>query len=151
MRVWQTCKHIRSMALASFSNHMFARPAGSATTAAQATAQQPGVAGTAEHAKGVAEHAASVAHERGPGATGDYKDTIPALQAKTGQAVEQGKADAQGYVQQAINLANSAVNSASVCFLFSVRLEQFADWLSSNTFLAAHKTRRLLAVPPRAT
>ena len=88
------------------------------TTAAQATAQQPGVAPTAEHAKGVAEHAASVAHERGPAATGDLKDTIPALQAKTGAAVEQGKADAQGYVQQAINLADSAVNAASVCTSF---------------------------------
>ena len=106
-----------------YSNKSLTRPAETQTTAARAAAQQPGVAGTAEHAKGVAEHAATVAHERGPGATGDLKDTIPALQAKTGAAVEQGKADAQGYVQQAINLANSAVNAASVCayFCFSRR------------------------------
>ena len=76
-----------------YSNKSLTRPAETQTTAARAAAQQPGVAGTAEHAKGVAEHAATVAHERGPGATGDLKDTIPALQAKTGAAVEQGKAD----------------------------------------------------------
>ncbi|KAF7303236.1 hypothetical protein MKEN_01287500 [Mycena kentingensis (nom. inval.)] len=97
------------------------------TTAAQAQAEAKTatiareVEINAEHAKDVAENAAFVAQSHGPDLTGqtptDRLQTEASI--KTGQAVDQGKetvAQAQaagaGYVQQAKDMASSAMASA---------------------------------------
>ncbi|KAI0034191.1 hypothetical protein K488DRAFT_84278 [Vararia minispora EC-137] len=99
--------------------HLGAQPASHTTTAANVVSQIPGTAGVAEQAKGAAEHAASVAHEKGPAMTGDPKDVVPHLKARTDAAAEEGKKDVdaaitagQGYLQQAMDIASGAVASA---------------------------------------
>ncbi|KAI0257927.1 hypothetical protein BC834DRAFT_307285 [Gloeopeniophorella convolvens] len=112
-------------------------PAGDTTSAARAEAVQSTPAAahevheTAQHAKGVAENAASAAHNRGPGATGNLSDVVPQfatkVRATTDAAVEEGQRDVQaaantgaGYLEQAKNLASSAIATATAYLPASV-------------------------------
>ncbi|KAH9982849.1 hypothetical protein BGW80DRAFT_48555 [Lactifluus volemus] len=104
--------------------------AGDITTAARAEAEQETPEATqqvhdaAEHAKGVAEHAASTAHTRGPGATGNTYDAVTQLGTKVEETMDAAVAEGQknvqeatnvgaSYLEQAKNLASSAISTAA--------------------------------------
>ncbi|KAJ3750726.1 hypothetical protein DFH05DRAFT_1410441 [Lentinula detonsa] len=97
----------------------------SETTAAQAQAEAPtseasrAVEYNAEQLQGAAQHAALAAKSLGKEFTGEPPSAADQLQAKTNSAVAQGKADVdaakvegQSYLEQAKNLAGSAISSA---------------------------------------
>ncbi|TFY72789.1 hypothetical protein EVG20_g203 [Dentipellis fragilis] len=110
-------------------SHPASLPADKTTTASNAESQAPNAAiaekihQTAQHVQGVAEHAASTAHTKGPGVTGNTSDAFVQLGTKAAEtrdaavaeghkSVDSATATGAHYLEQAMNLAGSAMATA---------------------------------------